>query len=55
MKVQKQELIESLVRHGDVEKAWEVEDRLPEVLDTHEDQSLLARHDIDVESLVDPS
>jgi hypothetical protein len=52
--LQKQELIESLVRHGDLEKAWEVEDRLPEVLDTEKDRGLLARHDIDVEALVEP-
>ena len=52
MLLQKQELIEWLVHHGDVVRAWGVEDGLPEVLDTQKDVALLAKHDIDVESVL---
>jgi hypothetical protein len=38
----KQELIERLVLNGDEEKARDVEDSLPEVIDTEKDWELLS-------------
>ena len=52
MLLPKQELLERLVMNGDEAKAWDVESKLPEVIDTEKDRELLARHDIDVESVL---
>lgn len=52
MLLQRQELIERLVMDGDEAKAWDVEDRLPEVLDTEKDRELLARCGIDVAAVL---
>jgi endonuclease YncB( thermonuclease family) len=52
MLLQKQEVIEWLVKNGDEATAWDVEDSLPEVLDTEKDRELLAQHGIDVESVL---
>lgn len=49
--LQKQELIEWLVNNGDEAKTWDIEDSLPEVLDTEKHRDLLAEHGIDVESI----
>jgi len=52
MLLQKQELIEWLVLNGDEAKAWDIENKVPEVLDTEKDRELLARHGIDVEAVL---
>lgn len=52
MMLRKQELLERLVRNGDEAKAWDVEDTLPEVIDTEQDRELLTGLGIDVESVL---
>jgi len=52
MLLQKQELIEWLVNHGDEAKAWDLEGSLPDVLDSEQDRELLAGHGIDVEAVL---
>lgn len=50
--MQKQDLIEWLVRNGDEAKAFELEaSDVPEFVDTEKDRELLAQHGIDVEAL----
>lgn len=52
MLVRKQELIERLVQNGEEAEAWDVEDKLPELVDTEQDRELLAGLGIDVDSLL---
>jgi len=52
MLLRKQELIERLVVSGQEAKAWDVDEALPEVLDTVKDRELLAGQGIDVETLL---
>jgi hypothetical protein len=50
--LQRQELIEWLIEQGQEAKAWDLDDDLPETLDSDEDGALLARHGIDVDSVL---
>lgn len=53
MLLHKQEVIEWLVRNGDLATAFEVEGSLPEQVDTHQDRELLAKYGIDIKSLLE--
>lgn len=51
MLLQKQELIEWLVKNGDEAKAWDIEGpHFPQEVDTETDRELLAQLGIDVDS-----
>jgi hypothetical protein len=52
MLLRKQELIERLVMNGDEARAWDVDDILPEVIDTEKDRELLAGLGVDVKSVL---
>jgi hypothetical protein len=52
MLLQKQQLIEWLVESGDEAKAWDVDAKLPPVLDSDKDRELLAQHGIDMDSVL---
>lgn len=53
MLLQKQELIEWLVKNGDEATAFDIEgSQFPEEVDTEKNRELLAQHGIDVEPLL---